>query len=56
MGGLVGRLYLERAANEHCIIDIALLPEYRGHRWGAAQLQDLMDEAAAAGKASFVTV
>jgi ribosomal protein S18 acetylase RimI-like enzyme len=46
----VGRLYIERWATEHCIIDIAFLPEHRGKGLGAALMRDLMDEAAAAGK------
>jgi len=46
----VGRLYLERLPSQHRIIDIALLPEYRGRGLGEALLRDLLDEAAAAGK------
>jgi ribosomal protein S18 acetylase RimI-like enzyme len=46
----IGRLYIERWPAEHGIIDIALLPEYRGTGAGEALLRDLMDEAAAAGK------
>ncbi len=49
--GQVGRLYLERTPTEHCIIDIALLPEHRGRGLGAALLRDLLDEAATTGKA-----
>jgi ribosomal protein S18 acetylase RimI-like enzyme len=49
-GADIGRLYIERWPAEHGIIDIALLPEYRGHGAGEALLRDLMDEAAAAGK------
>jgi ribosomal protein S18 acetylase RimI-like enzyme len=45
-----GRLYIERWPSQHRIIDIALLPEHRGHGAGEALLRDLMDEAAAAGK------
>lgn len=47
----IGRLYLERWSNEHRIIDIALCPEARGQGFGAAILQDVMEEAAIAGKA-----
>ncbi len=52
----IGRLYLERLPSQHRIIDIALLPEYRGHGFGGALLRDLMDEAAAAGKAVSIHV
>jgi ribosomal protein S18 acetylase RimI-like enzyme len=46
----IGRLYVERWPSQHCIIDIAFLPEHRGKGFGEALLRDLMDEAAAAGK------
>ena len=46
----IGRLYIERSPSEHCIIDIALLPEHRGKGIGTALLRDLMDEAAAAAR------
>jgi ribosomal protein S18 acetylase RimI-like enzyme len=46
----IGRLYLDRRAPEHRIIDIALLPEHRGRGYGTALMADLLDEAAAAGK------
>jgi ribosomal protein S18 acetylase RimI-like enzyme len=46
----IGRLYVERWPNQHCIIDIAFLPEHRGKGLGEALLRDLMDEAAACGK------
>ncbi len=46
----IGRLYIERWPTRHGIIDITLLPEYRGHGAGEVLLRDLMDEAAAAGK------
>jgi ribosomal protein S18 acetylase RimI-like enzyme len=49
-GDEIGRLYLGRWPNEHCIIDIALLSEHRGKGLGEALLRDLMDEAAACGK------
>jgi ribosomal protein S18 acetylase RimI-like enzyme len=45
-----GRLYLERGARAHEVIDIALLPEHRGQGLGSAIMRDLMDEAACAGK------
>ena len=46
----IGRLYLERWPTQHRIIDIALLPDYRGQGFGAAMMQDVMDEARDAGK------
>jgi GNAT superfamily N-acetyltransferase len=49
-GEPAGRLYLGRGDIEHCVIDIALLPEHRGHGLGAAIMRDLMDEAGRAGK------
>jgi ribosomal protein S18 acetylase RimI-like enzyme len=52
----VGRLYVERWPSQHCIIDIALLPEHRGKGIGNALLRDLMEEAAAAGKAVTIHV
>jgi ribosomal protein S18 acetylase RimI-like enzyme len=46
----IGRLYIERWPSQHCLIDIAFLPQHRGKGLGAALLRDLMDEAAAAGR------
>jgi ribosomal protein S18 acetylase RimI-like enzyme len=51
----VGRLYLDRKA-EHGIIDITFLPEHRGRGLGTALMRDLLDEAAAAGKAVTIHV
>jgi GNAT superfamily N-acetyltransferase len=52
----IGRLYIERWPTQHRIIDIALLPPYRGGGAGEALLRDLMDEAAAARKAVSIHV
>jgi GNAT superfamily N-acetyltransferase len=52
----IGRLYLERWPTQHGIIDLALLPEYRRHGAGEVILRDLMDEAAASGKALSIMV
>ena len=49
-GDDVGRLYIERWPSQHCVIDIAFLPEHRSRGLGEALLRDLMDEAAAAAK------
>ena len=45
-----GRLLVARWAREIRIVDIALLPEFRGAGAGGGLLRDLMAEAAAAGK------
>lgn len=42
-----GRLYVNRAAEEIRLIDIALLPEHRGAGVGGALLRELQDEARA---------
>jgi ribosomal protein S18 acetylase RimI-like enzyme len=52
----VGRLYIERWPTQHRIIDIAFLPEQRGKGLGEALLRDLLDEAAACGKAVSIHV
>ena len=49
-GRPAGRLYMERRADEHRIIDIALLPEYRGQGLGSGLMNDILTEAGAAGK------
>jgi ribosomal protein S18 acetylase RimI-like enzyme len=45
-----GRLYVERRADELRLIEIALLPAFRGAGIGTRLLQELVAEAAAAGK------
>jgi GNAT superfamily N-acetyltransferase len=45
----VGRLYVHRAKDEIRILDIALLPEHRGHGIGALLLSGLQAEAAGRG-------
>lgn len=52
----IGRLYIERWPSQHCLIDIALLPAHCGKGLGSAMLRDLMDEAAACGKAVSIHV
>lgn len=46
----IGRLYVDRRADELRLIDIALLPQYRNAGIGSALLGDLLAEAAQAGK------
>ena len=41
----IGRLYVDRRADEIRIIDIALLPEYRARGIGKELMQSLMEEA-----------
>jgi GNAT superfamily N-acetyltransferase len=45
-----GRLYVHRRDTEIRLVDISLLPEFRGSGIGSALLQELMSEAEAAGK------
>ena len=52
----VGRLYVLRGAREIRIIDIALLPEYRGQGIGTRVLQELLEEADRAAKSVTIHV
>jgi ribosomal protein S18 acetylase RimI-like enzyme len=47
----VGRMYVDRDAERLNILDITVLPEYRGRGTGEALLRRLMEEAGASGKA-----
>jgi ribosomal protein S18 acetylase RimI-like enzyme len=49
-GEPAGRLYLHRRSDEIRIVDIALLPEYRGRGVGTALLEGIMTEARQTGK------
>jgi GNAT superfamily N-acetyltransferase len=51
-----GRLYLDRQATAFCVVDIALLPEWRRRGIGTALLQAVCAEARAAGKPVTVAV
>lgn len=42
---VIGRLYVERRDDEIRLIDIALLPEYRGQGYGGQLLRELLDDA-----------
>jgi GNAT superfamily N-acetyltransferase len=46
----IGRLYIDRMADEHRLMDIALLPAYRGQGIGGALIGAVLAEAATAGK------
>jgi GNAT superfamily N-acetyltransferase len=48
-GEPVGRYYVRRGTEEYRVIDMALLPEWRGRGIGTALLRDLLDGAAEAG-------
>jgi ribosomal protein S18 acetylase RimI-like enzyme len=49
-GRPAGRLYVDRGPDELRVIDITLLPEYRGSGIGSALLLQLKEEAHAMGK------
>jgi ribosomal protein S18 acetylase RimI-like enzyme len=49
-GRPAGRLYVARWTDEIRIVDIALLPEYRGAGVGTRLLRELLDEGAREGK------
>jgi ribosomal protein S18 acetylase RimI-like enzyme len=49
-GEPVGRLYVDRRVDKIHIIDITLLPEYRGTGLGGELLQELIDEGTAERK------
>ena len=55
-GWPVGRLYVARWEKEIRIVDVTLLPEFRGSGIGTKLLRDLQDEARAAGKSLTIHV
>lgn len=55
-GERIGRLYVDRWAREHRIVDIALLAEHCGQGLGTALLTDVIDEAARCGKSVSIHV
>jgi GNAT superfamily N-acetyltransferase len=55
-GTPMGRLYLQRRITTYLVIDIALLPEWRGRGLGTALMKWVCTQARAAGKSVTVTV
>jgi ribosomal protein S18 acetylase RimI-like enzyme len=55
-GLAIGRLYVDRREDEIRIIDIALLPEYRGKGIGGGIMRTLIDEAAGRNKSVTIHV
>lgn len=55
-GEAVGRLYVARWEKEIRIVDITLLPEFRGSGIGTKLLRDLQEEARSAGKSLTIHV
>jgi len=55
-GWPVGRLYVDRWEKEIRIVDITLLPEFRGSGVGTKLLRDLQAEAGSAGKSLTIHV
>lgn len=55
-GEAVGRLYVARWEREIRIVDITLLPEFRGAALGTKLLRELQEEARAAGKSLSIHV
>jgi ribosomal protein S18 acetylase RimI-like enzyme len=49
-GAPIGRLYIDRREDEIEIVDIALIPEFRGSGLGSRLLRDVLREAEESGK------
>jgi ribosomal protein S18 acetylase RimI-like enzyme len=49
-GSLAGRLYVHRVPSEIRIMDIALVPEFRGRGIGTRLLEELIEEADGSGR------
>lgn len=52
----IGRLYIHRRPEDVRVMDIALMPEYRGRGIGAMLVQNILDAAAAEGKSVSIHV
>jgi len=46
----IGRMYVERRENEIRIIDVTLMPDYRGQGVGQVLMKSLLDESAGSAK------
>ena len=55
-GEPAGRLYVDRAEREIRIVDIALLPQFRGRGAGSVLVEELFDEARASGRSVSIHV
>jgi ribosomal protein S18 acetylase RimI-like enzyme len=55
-GSPAGRLYIDVGAADVRIIDIALLPEHRGHGLGGALMRDVLSRARDAGRSVSIHV
>ena len=55
-GQPIGRLYLNRLPGDIRVVDIALVPEYRGRGIGARLMQNILDAAADEGKSVSIHV
>jgi GNAT superfamily N-acetyltransferase len=55
-GASAGRLYLDRQPDKLLIVDISLMPEWRGRGIGTALIEAMFDEARPAGKAVEIAV
>lgn len=51
-----GRLYLDEQPAETCVVDIAILPEFRGRGVGSSLLARIVDEAGGRGASVFLHV
>ena len=49
--GPIGRIYVHRAQGEICLMEVSLLPPWRGLGIGSALLRELLDEARASSMA-----
>jgi ribosomal protein S18 acetylase RimI-like enzyme len=55
-GVACGRIYVDRTPAKVHVVDLSLLPEWRGRGIGTALLQEVLAEAAAAGKRAGISV
>lgn len=55
-GQPIGRLYINRTADDVRVMDIALLPEHRGRGIGSTLMKNVLEAAAAEGKSVSIHV